>query len=71
MSAPDDREGAPEAYASGTPFRPAETDPLLQRAIPVAKELPGYRASTARRDVLAGVTVAMVIQRARSRLATR
>ena len=28
------------------------------RAIPVAKELPGYRAPTARRDLLAGVTVA-------------
>jgi sulfate permease, SulP family len=58
VSGPDDREGAPEAYASGTQFRPAETDPLLQRAIPVAKELPGYRTPTARRDVLAGVTVA-------------
>jgi hypothetical protein len=58
VSGREDREGAPAPYASGTPFRPAATDPLLQRAIPVAKELPGYRTPTARRDVLAGVTVA-------------
>ena len=58
MSGPEEREGAPEPYASAKPFRPAKPDPLLQRAIPVAKELPGYRAQTARRDLLAGVTVA-------------
>ena len=58
MSGPEDREGAPEPYASTTPFRAAKTDPLLQRAIPVSKELPGYRPPTARRDLLAGVTVA-------------
>jgi high affinity sulfate transporter 1 len=58
VSGPEDREGAPEPYASSAPFRPAKPDPLLQRAIPVAKELPGYRAPAARRDLLAGVTVA-------------
>jgi sulfate permease, SulP family len=58
MSGPKDREGAPEPYADKAPFRAAKPDPLLQRAIPVAKELPGYRAPTARRDLLAGVTVA-------------
>ena len=58
MSGPEEREGAPEPYASAKPFRPAKPDPLLQRAIPVAKELPGYRALAARRDLLAGVTVA-------------
>ena len=58
MSNPDDREGPPGADASATPFRHAEPDPLWQRAIPVAKELPGYRTPTARRDLLAGVTVA-------------
>jgi SulP family sulfate permease len=58
VSGPEDPEGAPEPYTSTTPFRAAETDPLWQRAIPVAKELPGYRAPTARRDLLAGVTVA-------------
>jgi high affinity sulfate transporter 1 len=58
VSGPEDREGAPEPYASSAPFRPAKPDPLLQRAIPVAKELPGYRALAARRDLLAGVTVA-------------
>ena len=58
MSGPEDREGAPEPHASSKPFRAAKPDPLLQRAIPVAKELPGYRTPTARRDLLAGVTVA-------------
>ncbi len=55
---PGDDEGAPDPQASATPFRRAEPDPLWQRAIPVAKELPGYRTPTARRDLLAGVTVA-------------
>jgi SulP family sulfate permease len=58
VSGPEDREGAPEPYGSSTPFRPAKPDPLLQRAIPVTKELPSYRTPTARRDLLAGVTVA-------------
>ncbi len=55
---PENREGAPDPDTSATPFRPAEPDPLWQRAIPVAKELAGYRIPTARRDALAGVTVA-------------
>jgi SulP family sulfate permease len=58
VNGPENREGAREPYASATPFRPAAPDPLLQRAIPVAKELPGYGQPTARRDLLAGVTVA-------------
>lgn len=40
------------------PFRPARREPLLTRAFPVAAELPRYRAPSARRDVVAGVTVA-------------
>jgi SulP family sulfate permease len=46
------------AYAEGSPFRPAEPEPFLNRAIPVSGELGRYRAPTAQRDVLAGVTVA-------------
>jgi sulfate permease, SulP family len=42
----------------GSPFRPARQDPLLTRAIPVAAQLPGYRGPSARRDAVAGVTVA-------------
>ncbi len=52
------REGAPDSDAGATPFRRAKPDRLWQRAIPVAKELPAYGAPTARRDLLAGVTVA-------------
>jgi sulfate permease, SulP family len=58
VSGPEEREGAPEPHAGPAPFRAAEADPLWQRAIPVTKELPGYRTPTARRDLLAGVTVA-------------
>jgi sulfate permease, SulP family len=41
-----------------SPFRPAATSPLLERAVPIAGELPAYRPRTARRDIIAGVTVA-------------
>jgi hypothetical protein len=58
VNGPEDREGPPDPHATAAPFRAAEPDPLLQRAIPVAKEQPNYRPPTARRDLLAGVTVA-------------
>jgi Sulfate permease family len=41
-----------------SPVRRARPDPLLERAVPVSAELRRYRPPTARRDVLAGVTVA-------------
>ena len=47
-----------EAYGPGSPFRPAGRDSALTRALPIAKELPGYRPRTARHDLLAAVTVA-------------
>jgi sulfate permease, SulP family len=46
------------AYPGGSPFQPAEKPPLLERALPVSEELPRYRSGHARRDLLAGVTVA-------------
>ena len=46
-----------EGYA-GTPFRAARKEALLQRAVPVAGELRGYRAGTARGDLIAALTVA-------------
>jgi high affinity sulfate transporter 1 len=45
-------------YEDLSPFRPARQEPLLTRTIPVAGELPRYRVPSARRDALAGVTVA-------------
>ena len=51
----------PEAegpYDGGAPFQPAPRDPLVQRVLPVAKEVPGYGAPTARRDLTAALTVA-------------
>jgi len=45
-------------YGGRTPFRSARQESLLTRTIPVAGELPRYRGPTARRDAVAGVTVA-------------
>jgi SulP family sulfate permease len=45
-------------YRKRSPFQAARPEPLLTRTIPVAGELPGYRAPSARRDLVAGVTVA-------------
>jgi sulfate permease, SulP family len=55
----DSSEPIQEHYGEeSSPFRPAGDAPLLERAIPVAGELPKYRPRTARRDALGGVTVA-------------
>jgi SulP family sulfate permease len=51
-------EGAATAYGGRSPFRPARREPLVKRTIPVAGELPSYRLSGFRRDLVAGVTVA-------------
>ena len=64
-----DGEGTPETSGSGqparggyrrgvSPFRPASRRPILHRLVPVSQQLPGYRGSTLRRDLLAGLTVA-------------
>ena len=49
--------GATE-YGERSPFRAARKEPLLKRVLPVTGELPRYRAPSARRDLVAGVTVA-------------
>ena len=46
------------AYPGASPFQPKQKPPLLARTVPVSEELPAYRGGHARRDVLAGVTVA-------------
>jgi high affinity sulfate transporter 1 len=51
-------EEAEEAYAGRSPFRGAAAEPLLHRAVPLTRDLPSYGRPTARRDVLAGLTVA-------------
>ena len=45
------------AYGTAPAFRPAKREPLLVRTIPVAGEVPRYRLGSARRDLLAGLTV--------------
>jgi sulfate permease, SulP family len=41
-----------------SPFRRAQPAPLVERALPIARDLRGYGAGAARSDVLAGLTVA-------------
>jgi sulfate permease, SulP family len=51
---PSDETG----YGEHAPFQAARPEPPLTRAMPVTGELPKYRPHTARRDLVAGVTVA-------------
>ena len=49
----------PAGYRPGrSPFRTAPRDPLHVRVVPVSARIPTYRPRTARRDLLAGLTVA-------------
>ena len=43
--------------AEGSPFRPPPRRPWLQRIVPAAEHVRGYRSKTLGRDGLAGVTV--------------
>ena len=52
--APQENE---KGYGSAPAFRPAKREPLLVRTVPVVEEVPRYRLGSARRDLLAGVTV--------------
>jgi len=45
-------------YGDAAPFRRAQRDPLLTRAVPVSQDVPTYRPASAARDLLAGLTVA-------------
>ncbi len=60
MGGPDEqpRRADPGGEASSSPFRPAPRGSLLARTIPLSTELRGYRPPAARRDLLAGATVA-------------
>jgi SulP family sulfate permease len=49
---------APPVDDQESPFQPARREPLLTRTIPVSAELRHYRLPSARRDAVAGVTVA-------------
>jgi high affinity sulfate transporter 1 len=57
---PDARAGDSSAgvYDEAPPFLPATPAPLLTRVVPVSAELPTYRVPSAKRDLIAGVTVA-------------
>jgi len=47
-----------DSYERQPTFRAAREEPLLTRTIPVAGEIPRYRTPSARRDAVAGLTVA-------------
>jgi MFS superfamily sulfate permease-like transporter len=53
-----DSARAAVGYGQTSPFRPAREEPWLSRIFPVVGGLRGYRAASARRDAVAGVTVA-------------
>jgi hypothetical protein len=49
----------PAAYRPGrSPFRRARQEPLHERIVPVSARIPEYCPTTARRDLIAGLTVA-------------
>jgi sulfate permease, SulP family len=50
--------GGATAYGERPPFRPAQREPLLTRALPVTGDLARYRVPSVGRDLVAGVTVA-------------
>ena len=49
---------AATGYGGSSPFRLAREEPLATRLLPITAELPHYRVPSARRDLIAGVTVA-------------
>jgi len=59
---PSPRASAPSSdateYGDHSPFQAARAEPLLARAVPVSSDVSRYRSRTARRDLVAGVTVA-------------
>jgi SulP family sulfate permease len=54
----EDRNPSDEPFADASPFQPKQKAPLVERAVPVSEELKVYGGAHARRDLLAGVTVA-------------
>src|SRR6476659_6742413 len=59
---PSPRASAPSSdateYGNYSPFQAARAEPLLARAVPVSSDVSRYRSRTARRDLVAGMTVA-------------
>jgi sulfate permease, SulP family len=55
---PSSAQETDTAYGHTPAFRPAKKEPLLVRAVPVSQEVPRYRIPSARRDLVAGLTVA-------------
>ena len=55
---PSTEDSGETGYGQTDAFRPAKQEPLLARAVPISREVPGYRVPAASRDLLAGLTVA-------------
>jgi sulfate permease, SulP family len=63
MGTEDDQATPPSApdgvaYGHAPAFQPAKKVPLLERTVPVSEAVPTYRIPSARRDLVAGLTVA-------------
>ncbi len=56
--APTTQPSGAAEYGERSPFQAAQKEPALNRLLPLTSELPRYRAPSARRDIVAGVTVA-------------
>jgi high affinity sulfate transporter 1 len=55
---PSSAQAGEAAYGHAAAFRPARREPLLQRTVPVSRDVPRYRLPSAGRDLVAGLTVA-------------
>jgi high affinity sulfate transporter 1 len=57
-TSPAPEQDGTTTYGQSAAFRPAKRDPLLVRTVPVSGDVPRYRIPSARRDLVAGLTVA-------------
>ena len=55
---PPKDESAEAVYAERSPFQRKAREPLLERTVPITRDIPAYRTPTAQRDIVAGLTVA-------------
>ena len=55
---PQSGDTAEAVYGGESPFRRRTPEPLLQRTVPITRDVAAYRPRTGRRDVVAGLTVA-------------
>jgi hypothetical protein len=60
QSPPSSAQRRETAYGQRAAFRSAKRESLLVRTVPVSGDLPRYRIPSARRDLVAGLTVTVL-----------